>query len=63
MIKLKKNVFDVEIEKKIMEIDSTMKLEGMPLTKSLKDNLRKCFYGQTTPEAETEKLKEKYERK
>jgi len=30
-----KNEFDIEVEKKIMEIDSTMKLEGMPLTKSL----------------------------
>ena len=42
---------------------TTFDSSNINLCKSLKDNLRKCFYGQTTPEAEIEKLKEKYERK
>lgn len=49
-----------EIDKKIKEIDSTMSLEGMPLTKALKDTLRNCYFGVTSPQKEIDKLKEKY---
>ena len=49
-----------EIDNKIKEVDSTMSLEGMPLTKALKDTLKKCFSGATSPEKEIDKLKEKY---
>ena len=60
MSKEEKIKFEKEIDKKIKEIDSTMSLEGMPLTKALKDTLRKCFIGVTSPEKEIDKLKEKY---
>ncbi|MCL2052212.1 MAG: hypothetical protein FWG91_10900 [Lachnospiraceae bacterium] len=53
-------VFEKEIAQKIKEIDCTMALEGMPLTKAIKETLKKCYYGLTSPELEIEKLKEKY---
>jgi hypothetical protein len=60
MSKEEKIRFDKEVEQKIREIDSTMSLEGMPLTNTLKDTLKKCYYGVTSPEKEIDKLKEKY---
>ena len=49
-----------EIEKKIRKISNTMALEGMPLTDELKQTIRNCFLGVTTPEKEIEKLNKKY---
>lgn len=46
-----------EIEKKIKKIESNMALEGMPLTEELKQIVRNCLLGVTTPEKEIEKLK------
>ena len=60
MSKEEKIKFEQDVKQKIKEIDNTMALEGMPLTKALKNNLRKCFYGDTSPEKEIDKLKEKY---
>ncbi len=62
MTNQKEKNFEAAIEEKIREIDSTMSLEGMPLTASLKANLRQCYYGTTSPEKEIEKLKAKYRR-
>lgn len=47
--------FDKFVEDKIKEIDSTMALEGMPLSSEFKETLRKCFYGITTTEIERKK--------
>ena len=52
--------FEKDVDKKIKEIDSTMALEGMPLTKEFKETLRKCFYGTTTTEKERKKILERY---
>ena len=60
MSKEEKIKYEKEIDDKIKEIDSTMALEGMPLTKDLKDTLKKCFYGITTPQKEIDRLKDKY---
>ena len=49
-----------EIEKKVKKIDKTMALEGMPLTDELKQIIRNCLLGVTTPEKEIEKLNKKY---
>lgn len=60
MSKEEKIKLDKKIDEKIKEIDSTMSLEGMPLTNALKKTLRKCYYGVTSPKKEIDKLKEKY---
>ena len=49
-----------EVEKKVKKIDNTMALEGMPLTEELKQIVRNCLLGVTTPEKEIEKLNKKY---
>ena len=54
--------FEKDVNQKIKEIDSTMSMEGMPLPKALKDTIRQCYYGITSPEKEIDKLKEKYKK-
>jgi len=49
-----------EVEKKVKKINNTMALEGMPLTDELKQIVRNCLLGVTTPEKEIEKLNRKY---
>lgn len=49
-----------EIERKVKKINNTMTLEGMPLTDELKQIVRNCLLGVTTPEKEIEKLNKKY---
>ena len=56
----KEKKFKKEVEQKIKEIDNTMALEGMPLTKEFKETLKKCFYGVTSTEKEREKILERY---
>ncbi|MCL2859797.1 MAG: hypothetical protein FWF46_04410 [Oscillospiraceae bacterium] len=51
---------ELEIEKKVKKIDNTMAIEGMPLTDELKQMVRNCLLGVTTPEKEIEKLNKKY---
>ena len=51
---------EIEIEKKVRKVDNTMALEGMPLTEELKQIVRNCLLGVTTPEKEIEKLNKKY---
>lgn len=63
MQKEEQNKLEIEIEQKTKEIDSTMSMEGMPLTRTLKDALKQCFKGTTTPEKEINKLKAKYHQK
>ena len=60
MSKEEKIKFEKEVEEKIKEINSTMALEGMPLTKEFKETLKKCFYGITSTEKEREKILERY---
>jgi len=60
MTNAEKIQFEKAVAQKIKEINSTMSLEGMPLTKDLKDNLKNCYYGITSPEKEIDKLKKKY---
>jgi hypothetical protein len=48
------------IEEKIKEINNTMELEGMPLTKENKKVLEGIFKETTTPEKEIKKIKDKY---
>jgi hypothetical protein len=54
--------FETMVEEKIKEIDSTMSLEGMPLTKEFKDTLKGCFNRTTTTEKERKKIIERYKR-
>ena len=51
---------DKEIDIKIKEIDSTMSLEGMPLTKEIKLNIKNCLLGKSTTEKECQKVIERY---
>ena len=60
MSKEEKIELEKAIDKKIKKIDSTMALEGRPLTKEFKETLKKCFYGTTTTEKEREKILERY---
>ena len=62
MSKEEKMKFDADVEKKIREIDSTMSLEGMALSKDFKETLKKCFYGTTSTEKERQKILDRYKR-
>lgn len=48
------------MEEVINNVNSTMKLEGMPLTDEDKQRLKDCYEGKTTVSEEVEKIKEKY---
>lgn len=54
--------FEKDIENKIREIDNTMALEGMPLSKDFKEALKNCFYGTTSMEKERQKILDRYKR-
>ena len=45
-----------DIDKIIRKVNSTMSLEGMPLTAADKDTLRKCIIGESTIEIEKQQL-------
>lgn len=45
-----------ETKKIIEEVNATMRLEGMPLTDSDKDMLRRCLEGDTTFEQERHRI-------
>jgi len=49
-----------EIEKNIKKINGSMAQEGMPLTKEIKENIRKCLSGKSTTEIECQKVIERY---
>lgn len=51
-----------EIKEIIKKINGSMAQEGMPLTKDIKDNIKKCLMGQSTTEEECQKVIEKYKR-
>ena len=57
-----KKFTEEEIQKQIKKIDSTMALEGMPLTDEIKERLYNCMIGKTTFEKERKKILEKYRR-
>ena len=60
MSKEEKIKFEKDVDKKIKEIDNTMALEGMPLTKEIKTNIKNCLLGNSTTEKECQKVIERY---
>lgn len=44
------------VEKIIEDVNATMRLEGMPLTTEDKEMIRKCLEGESTFEAERQKI-------
>ena len=49
-----------EVQETIKKIDGSMAQEGMPLTKEIKNNIKKCLTGQSTAEKECQKVIERY---
>ena len=49
-----------QVEENVKKIDGSMALEGMPLTKEIKDNIRACLMGKSTTEKECQKVIERY---
>lgn len=49
-----------EVNEQIRKINGAMAQEGMPLTKEIKENIRKCLTGKSTTEIECQKVIERY---
>ncbi len=49
-----------EIDENVKKINGSMAQEGMPLTKEIKENIKKCLTGQSTTEKECQKVIERY---
>jgi len=49
-----------EVEENVKKIDGSMAQEGMPLTKEIKNNIKKCLMGQSTTQKECQKVIERY---
>lgn len=49
-----------EMRENIKKIEGSMAQEGMPLTKEIKENIKKCLLGQSTTEKECQKVIERY---
>lgn len=49
-----------EIDENVKKINGSMAQEGMPLTKEIKENIKKCLMGQSTTEKECQKVIERY---
>lgn len=56
----KKQFSSKEIEENIKKINGSMAQEGMPLTKDVKENIKKCLLGESTTEKECQKVIERY---
>lgn len=51
-----------EVERNVKKIDGSMAQEGMPLTKEIKDNIRKCLMNQSTVDKECRKVINRYKK-
>jgi len=60
IMRKKTNRTEKEIEEIIRKVNGAMALEGMPLTKEIKNNIRNCFAGRSTLERERQKVIERY---
>lgn len=56
----KKQFTSKEIDENVKKINGSMAQEGMPLTKEIKENIKKCLMGQSTTEKECQKVIERY---